>query len=95
MFQTPGILSSSEFRGFWITTEYVNNDLVIKVGKEGEREPFLTGTDTTPLQIQNIGLSSWVGQSATFKLIQVNLLTICALFNMYYFRIRYHATAIG
>ena len=43
MFQTPGILSSGEFRGFWITTEYVNKNLVIKVGKEGENEPFMNG----------------------------------------------------
>ena len=65
-FQTPGIVSPSEFKGFWIVTEISNNQIVIQVGREGESTPFMTGTDKNPLQVHYIGLSSWHETEATY-----------------------------
>jgi len=64
--ETPSILSLSEYRAFWITTENVNSKLEIKVGKIGETTPFMTGTDPTPLNIQKVGLSAFT-DVATYK----------------------------
>jgi len=64
--ETPSILSSTEFRGFWITTEYVNNKLEIKVGRDGESKPFMTGTDPKPLKVQKFGLSAYADYDATY-----------------------------
>ena len=65
-FQTPNILSPSEYREFWITTENVNGKLEIEVGKSGETTPFMTGTDPNPLNIQKVGLSAFT-DVATYK----------------------------
>ena len=62
-FQTPGIVSPTEFRGFWITTEMINNQLVIKVGKDGESAPFMTGVDEKPLEIRYVGLSAFTDEA--------------------------------
>jgi len=64
--QTNSILSSSEFRGFWIETYLDDNERVIKVGKEGESVPFMTGVDPDPLDINYVALSAWAGLSATY-----------------------------
>jgi len=64
--ETSGILSASEFRGFWITTEYVNNKLEIRVGKDGESNPFMTGSDPNPLKIQKVAFSTFGDNDATF-----------------------------
>jgi len=66
MTQTSDILSSSEFRGFWIKTYLKNNERVIKVGKEGESSPFMTGVDPDPLDIKYVALSAWDLESATY-----------------------------
>ena len=66
--QTPGIVSPTEFRSFWITTEKVNNKLVIKVGKDGENVPFMTGIDENPLKIGFVALSAFTDQ-ATYSFV--------------------------
>jgi len=65
--ETPGILSKSEFRGFWITYEYLSKrKLLIEVGKAGETKPFMTGLDKKPLKsIRFFGLNGWA--TNTFK----------------------------
>eukprot|EP00092_Neocalanus_flemingeri_P012987 GFUD01013997.1.p1 GENE.GFUD01013997.1~~GFUD01013997.1.p1 ORF type:complete len:1217 (+),score=231.72 GFUD01013997.1:486-3653(+) len=65
--QTPGIVSPSEFRGFWITTEVKNGKLEIKVGKEGENVPFMSGNDNNPLQRNYVALASWTSNTATYQ----------------------------
>ena len=54
---TPKILSTTEFRGFWIRTEKSNNKLLIHVGKDGESVPFMTGIDKNLIEIRFVGLA--------------------------------------
>jgi len=64
--ETPGIVSASEFRGFWITSQLVGNKLEIKVGKDGECEPFMTGSDPNPLRVQKVGISAFTNTDASY-----------------------------
>ena len=44
--QTPGILSSTEFRAFWVKVRGnpLDNTFTISVGKGGDEEPFMSKT---------------------------------------------------
>ena len=58
--KTPGVLSNTEFRGFWLRfTENNAGELLIEVGKNGEDTPFMTGVDRDPLKIKFFGLNAW------------------------------------
>ncbi|KAJ8036335.1 Macrophage mannose receptor 1 [Holothuria leucospilota] len=61
---TVGILSGSEFRGFWITYE---SDGYISVGKYGEGIPFMEWTDPNPFTVSYIGYSTGYGFQGEFK----------------------------
>lgn len=50
---TPQILSSGEFRGFWIKWE---NDGRVTAGREGEASPFLTYRNPSPFPIRFVGI---------------------------------------
>ena len=43
-----------------------NGKRVIKVGKDGETTPFMTGVDNNPLQHLFVGLAGWGGAPATY-----------------------------
>lgn len=61
--QTPNLLSSSEFRGFWVVV--TNNS--IKVGREGESNAFMTHTDAlVPLRITHYGYCTAFGATGSW-----------------------------
>lgn len=60
---TPGILSPTEFRGFWLSWK----DGMIEVGKAGEGAPFMTWTDPDPLPVNYIGFSTGWGNTGIFR----------------------------
>ena len=43
-----------------------NGKRVIKVCKDGEGTPFMTGLDNNPLQHNYVGLAGWSGAPATY-----------------------------
>ncbi|XP_077866401.1 uncharacterized protein LOC144354127 [Saccoglossus kowalevskii] len=60
---TPGILSSSEFRGFWLTWQNGK----IKVGKAGKVDSFMHWTDPNPLVVSFIGYCTGWGSTGVFS----------------------------
>ena len=44
----------------------MNTKLAIKVGREGDDEPFMTGTDVDPLNIRKVALSAYTNDPVTF-----------------------------
>ena len=42
--ETPNILSATEFRQFWIHITEGDGDVMISVGKNGEKDPFMATT---------------------------------------------------
>ncbi|XP_066300036.1 MAM and LDL-receptor class A domain-containing protein 1-like [Branchiostoma lanceolatum] len=61
---TPGILSATEYRKFWITHL---PDGTIQVGRYGEQNPFMEWIDPNPLPINFVGYSSGWGVAAEWK----------------------------
>ncbi|XP_078589314.1 C3 and PZP-like alpha-2-macroglobulin domain-containing protein 8 [Branchiostoma floridae x Branchiostoma japonicum] len=61
---TPGILSGTEFRGFWIDW---SSDGTISVGKRNEHTPFMQWTDPHPLPVLYVGYTTGYGSSGSFK----------------------------
>ncbi|XP_066277320.1 C3 and PZP-like alpha-2-macroglobulin domain-containing protein 8 [Branchiostoma lanceolatum] len=61
---TPGILSDTEFRGFWIGGSV---DGTISVGKQGEQTPFMQWTDPHPLPVIYVGYTTAYGSTGDFK----------------------------
>ena len=65
---------------------------MIKVGKEGNDVPFMTGVDRNPLAINYFSFSSWYGKTAAYKLErQTGTLNRKQVFNLqdfYIFRIK-------
>ena len=67
--QTPGILSSSEFRAFRIKAGIVVNRFTISVGRGSDTTPFMSYSwDQQEHHIKYIGFSSWSGLSAEWRL---------------------------
>lgn len=62
--QTIGILSGTEFRGFWITYDSTG---LISVGKYGEGFPFMEWMDPNPFQINYVGYSTGFGSQGEFR----------------------------
>lgn len=60
--ETPGILSASEPRGFWM--RWANGD--ITVGKEGQAVPFLSWKDPEPFGIGHYGIRTSWGATGTW-----------------------------
>ena len=82
-FQTPGVLSPSEFRTFWLRAkgDPSTNQFTIAVGRGGEREPFLRHTWEGPSELQRsqswdkytdikmVAFSCWHGHTADWKIL--------------------------
>jgi hypothetical protein len=69
--QTPNILSPTESRGFWISLgpkKGGEGGTIIRVGRNGQQEPFMLGVDTRkPIPWAFLGLGSWAdGQIAAY-----------------------------
>ena len=70
VFQTLGILDTTEFRTFWVKTESENSKFTIHVGKGGERHAFMSHTwDDQEHQINFVAFSSWYGHSGEWKIL--------------------------
>lgn len=54
---TPDILSEEEYREFWVAFDHD----VIRVGKGGEWEPFMSATIPEPFDITHYGYSTGWG----------------------------------
>ena len=63
----PGILSTDEYKSFWISTGMVEGGLELKFGKAGDSNPLMTGLDENPLERKYLGLASWSGVNASYK----------------------------
>ncbi|XP_035693199.1 uncharacterized protein LOC118427484 isoform X2 [Branchiostoma floridae] len=61
---TPGILSSAESRGFWISWTM---DGTISVGKQGESQHFMQWTDPEPLQVVYAGYTTGWGSTGEWR----------------------------
>ncbi|KAI8513766.1 hypothetical protein Bbelb_080900 [Branchiostoma belcheri] len=61
---TPGILSGTESRGFWIAW---SGDGTVSVGKEGRLTPFMQWTDPHPLPVNYVGYTTAYGSAGDFK----------------------------
>ena len=57
---TPNILSSSDWRGFWVKiVEHTAGSIEIAVGRQGEATPFMKTTDSNPISTKFLGLSAY------------------------------------
>ncbi|KAI8498912.1 hypothetical protein Bbelb_233650 [Branchiostoma belcheri] len=61
---TPGILSSTESRGFWISWTATGS---ISVGRQGEAHPFLEWTDPQPLHVAYAGYTTGWGSTGQWR----------------------------
>ena len=61
------ILSDEQYKGFWINTIHTDDGLEVKVGRNEDSIPLMTGLDATPVTIKYLGLSSWAGLSASYR----------------------------
>ncbi|XP_066266629.1 uncharacterized protein [Branchiostoma lanceolatum] len=61
---TPGILSSTESRGFWIAWTV---DGSISVGRQEETRPFLQWTDPDPLEVAYAGYTTGWGSTGEWR----------------------------
>ncbi|KAJ0182697.1 hypothetical protein K1T71_002066 [Dendrolimus kikuchii] len=61
---TPDIVSSHEFRGFWIRWD----GGVVSAGREGEAIPFIAWTDPDPFAIAYVGVCTGWGATGTWKI---------------------------
>lgn len=62
--ETPGILSGSEFRGFWVRWD----SGIISAGREGEAIPFISWTDPEPFPVAFVGVCTGWGATGTWKI---------------------------
>ncbi|XP_019641105.1 PREDICTED: fibrillin-1-like [Branchiostoma belcheri] len=62
--RTPGILSASVNRGFWVTW---SRDGTISVGKMGETHSFMQWRDPVPVPIRHVGYSTGWGSSGYWR----------------------------
>ena len=61
---TPNYLSSTEFRGFWITYDLGTGKL--DVGRQG-LSSFMTWTDPSPIDVKYVGYSTGYGFDGQFQ----------------------------
>ncbi|XP_078695320.1 uncharacterized protein LOC144924223 isoform X2 [Branchiostoma floridae x Branchiostoma belcheri] len=61
---TPGVLSSTESRGFWISWTVTGS---ISVGRQGEAHPFLEWTDPQPLHVAYAGYTTGWGSTGQWR----------------------------
>ncbi|XP_049873807.1 uncharacterized protein LOC126372183 isoform X1 [Pectinophora gossypiella] len=62
--ETPQILSSGEFRGFWVRWD----SGIISAGREGEAIPFISWADPEPFPIAFVGVCTGWGATGTWKI---------------------------
>lgn len=61
---TPQILNSGEFRGFWVRWD----GGVVSAGREGELIPFMSWTDPEPFPVAFVGVCTGWGATGTWKI---------------------------
>ncbi|XP_028164303.1 uncharacterized protein LOC114355567 isoform X2 [Ostrinia furnacalis] len=61
---TPQILNSGEFRGFWVRWD----GGVVSAGREGELIPFMSWTDPQPFPVAFVGVCTGWGATGTWKI---------------------------
>ena len=61
---TNNILSTTEYRGFWITYDYPNGRLV--VGRDGQGS-FMSWSDPSPLDVRYMGYSTGSASTGEFQ----------------------------
>jgi len=64
-----GLVSSTEYRTFWIWANNIGNKLYIAVGKKGQKE-FMMGQETNPSEINYYGLGSEGRETTYYKLLR-------------------------
>ncbi|XP_038071581.1 C3 and PZP-like alpha-2-macroglobulin domain-containing protein 8 [Patiria miniata] len=61
----PGLVSGSQFRGFWITFDLNTGELA--VGRAGQLKPFMTWVDPSPMDVKYVGFASYYNDPGEYR----------------------------
>ncbi|XP_038060742.1 C3 and PZP-like alpha-2-macroglobulin domain-containing protein 8 [Patiria miniata] len=61
----PGVVSGSQFRGFWVTFDLHTG--LLAAGREGQVTPIMQWVDPAPLDVKYVGFSTGWGSTGIFR----------------------------